>query len=95
MTKDLLWGNGLMTGEFRLGGRLLDLQRMTSSVLNAMATFDHIAPHESTKPLTSIIGSEDKQELTVKGGHVSLLAGGNAFLRLWPSVNEWLSVRSV
>ena len=95
MIKDLLWGNGLMTGEFRLGGRLIDLQRIKSSVLNAMATFDHIAPHESTKPLTSIIGSEDKQELTVKGGHVSLLSGGNAFLRLWPSVNEWLSVRSV
>ena len=95
MVKDLLWGNKLMTGEFRLGGRLVDLQHITGSVLNAMATFDHIAPYESTQPLITIVGSADKQDLTVKGGHVSLLAGGNAFLRLWPSVNDWLSVRSV
>jgi polyhydroxyalkanoate synthase len=33
--------------------------------------------------------------MVVRGGHVSLIAGRNAMMRLWPTVNEWLSVRSI
>ena len=95
MVKDFLWGNKLMKGELQLGGRSVDLQRVNCSVLNAMATFDHIAPYEATRPLISLVGGTDKQDLALKGGHVSLLAGGSAMLRLWPAVDEWLSVRSV
>jgi polyhydroxyalkanoate synthase len=60
-----------------------------------MAEFDHIAPYESTRPLTSIISSLDKEDLVMRGGHVSLISGANAILRLWPLANEWLSTRSV
>ena len=95
ITKELMWGNKLMTGELMLGGRRIDLQRVYCSVLNAMAQYDHIAPYDSTRPLLSALGSDDKQDLTVRGGHVSLISGRNAMLRLWPTVNEWLSVRSV
>ena len=95
LTKELLWGNKLMRGSLTLGGRPVDLQRVTCSVLHVMAEYDHIAPYKAARPLTSIVGSTDKQDLALKGGHVSLLAGGNAILRLWPTVNEWLSVRSV
>lgn len=95
MTKELMWGNKLMNGGFMLGGRRADPGLLTCAVLNAMAEYDHIAPYKSTRPLTSIVGSTDKQDLTVRGGHVSLIAGSNALLRLWPTVNEWLSVRSV
>ena len=68
---------------------------LKSAVLNAMAEYDHIAPYPSTRALTSMFGSCDRQDLTVKGGHVSLISGANALLRLWPTVNEWLSARSV
>ena len=60
-----------------------------------MAQHDHIAPYEATHELTSLVGSEDKEDVLLKGGHVSLVAGTNAVMRLWPKVNEWLSVRSV
>jgi polyhydroxyalkanoate synthase len=60
-----------------------------------MAEFDHMVPHAATGPLTSVIGSCDKQDMLVRGGHVSLISGKNAIMRLWPTVNEWLSVRSV
>ena len=93
--KDLFRANKLVKGELELGGRRLDPRSVTASVLNAMAEFDHIAPYDSTRPLTSVLGSQDKEEMLVRGGHVSLIAGSNAVLRLWPTVNEWLSVRSV
>lgn len=95
ITKELLWGNKLATGELVLGDRRVDLQRLRFPVLNAMAEFDHIAPYDSTRPLTSLIGSEDKQDMLLRGGHVSLISGANAILRLWPTLSQWLAVRSV
>jgi len=95
MTKEMLWGNKLVRGELELGGRRVDTRQLQASVLNTMAEFDHIAPYDSTRPLISLVGSEDKQDLVVRGGHVSLIAGKNAVTRLWPTVHDWLSVRSV
>jgi polyhydroxyalkanoate synthase len=84
-----------MTGELEIGGKRVDLRQVTCPVLNAMAQHDHIAPVEATRDLTGLVGSEDKEDVVLKGGHVSLVAGANAMMRLWPKVNEWLSVRSV
>jgi polyhydroxyalkanoate synthase len=95
VTKELLWHNKLMTGELMLGSKQVDLKNIQASVLNAMAEHDHIAPYESTRSLLELVGSCDKQEMHVKGGHVSLVSGKNAILRLWPTVHQWLAPRSV
>jgi len=95
VTKELLWKNKLMSGELTLGGRTVDPRNIKASVLNAIAEHDHIAPYASTKDLLSLVGSCDKQEMHVRGGHVSLVSGANAILRLWPTVNQWLAPRSV
>jgi polyhydroxyalkanoate synthase len=95
VTKELLWENKLVTGTLTLGGRPVDLKNIRAAVLNAMAEHDHIAPYDATKSLLSLVGSCDKQEMHVKGGHVSLVSGKNAILRLWPTVNQWLAPRSV
>jgi polyhydroxyalkanoate synthase len=60
-----------------------------------MAEHDDIAPIDATRPLTSLVGSEDKEDVLLKGGHVSLVAGRNAWFRLWPKISEWLGARSV
>ncbi|MEX2159221.1 MAG: alpha/beta fold hydrolase [Dehalococcoidia bacterium] len=93
--KELVQGNKLMKNEFELGGRRIELCRVRCSVLNAMAEFDHMVPYDATRSLTSLLGSSDKQDMHVRGGHVSLISGANAILRLWPTVNEWLARRSV
>ena len=95
LIKELVRENKLMKGELELGGRRIELCRVRCSILNAHAEFDHIAPYEATKPLLSLVGSSDKQDLHVRGGHVSLVAGANAVMRLWPTVNEWLARRSL
>lgn len=95
MMKDFMWANKLMKGELTVGGRRVDTSAITCPVLNVMAEHDHIAPFAATQPLTSIVGSTDKEDIVLKGGHVSLVAGRNAWFRLWPKLAEWLSVRSV
>jgi len=94
-TKDLMWENKLMTGAMTLNGRPIDTKAIKIPVLHAMAEHDHIAPFAATRPLTSIVGSEDTEDVILKGGHVSLVAGKNAMYRLWPRLADWLSHRSL
>jgi polyhydroxyalkanoate synthase len=95
MVKQLMWGNKLVRGEFEIGGRRVDPSAVRQPVLHVMSEFDHIAPLASTKPLTSLTSSSEKEDVVLRGGHVSLVSGANAILRLWPKTNEWLAPRSV
>ncbi len=94
-TKELSWGNKLYTQELVVDGKPAKLSSIKVPLLSIVAEHDHLAPRESTKPLLDLVGSEDKEEILLKGGHVSLIAGPNAAKRMWPRLNEWLAQRSV
>ena len=93
--KELTWGNKLYTGELIVDGKQVNLKNVNVPLLSCVAEHDHLAPRDATKPLLDLVSSEDKQEILLKGGHVSLIAGPNAAKRMWPRLVEWLSERSV
>jgi polyhydroxyalkanoate synthase len=93
--KELIWENRLHKNEMVIGGRHADLRAITAPMLHAMAEHDHIVPYDAAKPLIEHVGSTDKEEIVLKGGHVSLVAGPNAVKRLWPRLDAWLGERSV
>lgn len=95
VTKQMMWENRFAKNEFEIGGRRVDLGEIKVPFLHVVAEHDHIVPYESAKPLVPMVGSEDKREVMLKGGHVSLVAGGNAIYRLWPQLDSWLSERSL
>jgi len=94
-TKELSWGNKLFTGELVVGGREAKLANIKTPILSIVAEHDHLAPRDATKPLLDLVGSNDKEEILLKGGHVSLIAGPNAIGRMWPRLERWLAVRSI
>jgi polyhydroxyalkanoate synthase len=94
ITKDLMWDNKLYEGTMSVGGRTADLSKITVPILHAVAEHDHIVPYEAARHLIPKIGSSDKEEVMLKGGHVSLVAGANAIRRLWPKLDSWLGERS-
>jgi polyhydroxyalkanoate synthase subunit PhaC len=94
-TKELMWANKLYKGEFEIAGQRVDLSKITVPFIHIMAEHDHIVPYAAAKDLVGLVGSEDKREVVLKGGHVSLVAGGNAIYRLWPQLDSWLAERSV
>jgi polyhydroxyalkanoate synthase subunit PhaC len=94
LTKELMWDNKLVRGELVLGGQRVDLGRIEVPLLHVVAEHDHIVPYGAAKPLVPMVGSIDKEELMLKGGHVSVAAGGNAVRRLWPKLDAWLGGRS-
>ena len=93
--KKLIWENGLLTGDLEVGGRRADLANITVPLLHVLAEHDHIVPQAAAQPLVARVSSEDKNEYTIKGGHVSVAAGANAQRRLWPKLDEWLGGRSL
>ncbi|WP_298256007.1 alpha/beta fold hydrolase [Bradyrhizobium sp.] len=94
ITKDLMWDNKLFSDTMTVGGRKADIANIKVPILHAVAEHDHIVPYEAAKPLIEKIGSTDKEEVILKGGHVSLVAGPNAIRRLWPKLDSWLCERS-
>jgi polyhydroxyalkanoate synthase subunit PhaC len=95
ITRDLMWGNKLYDGTMTVGGYNAAIANIKVPVLHAVAEHDHIVPYDAAKPLIANIGSADKEEVVLKGGHVSLVAGPNAIKRLWPKLDSWLSERSI
>lgn len=93
-TKELLQNNALYEGKLRIGGRLVDLSRITVPLLHVVAQYDHIVPPECAAPLVQLVGSRDKEEVILPGGHVSIAAGPNAVKRMWPKLDSWLQGRS-
>lgn len=94
-TKRLVWDNALLEGTMSVRGRPVDLARITCPFLHATAEHDHIVPPAASAPLIDMVGSADKEQVVLKGGHVSLIAGPNAVKRLWPRLDQWLGEKSV
>jgi polyhydroxyalkanoate synthase subunit PhaC len=95
MFRDFLRENKLVKNEYMLGDEPVVLGRIKIPFMHVAAEYDHIVPTAASSDLVKMVGSKDKQEIVVRGGHVSLVAGGNAVYRLWPQLDQWLSSRSV
>ena len=95
ITKNLMWDNKLFNGTMSVGGRAADISKIKVPILHAVAEHDHIVPYDAAKHLITKVGSTDKEEVMLKGGHVSLVAGPNALRRLWPKLDSWLGGRSI
>jgi len=94
-TEQLMWDNALYEGRMEVAGRKVDLGQIGVPFMHVVAEHDHIVPYEASRHLVPMIGSKDKQEVMLKGGHVSLVAGANAIKRLWPQLDNWLQERSL
>jgi polyhydroxyalkanoate synthase len=82
-----------VNGGLKLGGQVVDLRNIKVPVLHITAEHDHLVPQDCAKALIANVGSDDKEEVMLKGGHVSLVAGPNAIKRMWPKLDQWLGAR--
>jgi polyhydroxyalkanoate synthase len=92
--KDLYQQNLLVRGELRVGGKRVQLRRITCPVLNLMATQDDLVPPSQSEPFNDLVGSSDRTTLKIPAGHIGLAVGSKAQKELWPAACEWLASRS-
>jgi polyhydroxyalkanoate synthase subunit PhaC len=92
--KDLYQGNKLVRGELELGGRRVDLRKVSMPVLNVYAEGDVIIPNACTRGQGDRFGTKDYRELGVPGGHIGTFVGGKSQKVLAPSIAQWLRERA-
>jgi polyhydroxyalkanoate synthase len=92
--KELYQQNRLVRNEFELGGRRVDLGRVTMPVLNVWAAGDVVVPTACSRDQGRHFGTPDYSELSVPGGHIGTFVGGKSQAILGPAIADWLLQRS-
>ena len=90
MTRD----NALVNDQVVLGGDRVHLADIKVPFLAVLARRDPIIPEASAAPLVDLVGSSDKQELRLDGGHIGLVVGKTAAKSTIPTIIDFLQQRS-
>jgi polyhydroxyalkanoate synthase len=90
MIRKLSRENSLTTGKVAFGGRIRELSSITAPFLNIYGSKDHVAPPESVKPLTGLVGSQKAEQRELNAGHIGLLVGSTMRAKTMPTVIGWL-----
>jgi polyhydroxyalkanoate synthase len=90
---ELYQENRLVEGRFELGGRAVDLSRLTMPVLNVFALEDHIVPPSCSKALAARVGTKDYAEIALPGGHVGVFVSAKSQGILGKGIVDWLRAR--
>jgi len=90
MIRKLSRENSLTTGKVAFGGRIRELSNITAPFLNIYGSKDHVAPPESVKPLTGLVGSQRAEQRELNAGHIGLLVGSTMRAKTMPTVIGWL-----
>jgi len=92
---DIYKKNLLIQNKMMVGGKLVDLKKITIPVLNIVGTNDDLVSAESSRTITDVISSKDKKTLEFPIGHVGLCISRTAHKKLWPKVGKWLKEHSI
>ncbi len=91
---DIYKNNLLIQNKMMLGGKPVDLKKITMPVLNIVGTNDDLVSAESSRTITEVISSTNKKTLEFSTGHVGLCISKTAHKKLWPEVGRWLKEHS-
>ncbi len=91
--RNIFQNNLLIKNELNVGGKPVDLKKITMPLLNVSATHDHIVPPTSSKPLLEAVGSTDTTHLEFNTGHIGIFVGGSSQKTVAPAVCDWIKAR--
>jgi hypothetical protein len=80
-----------MTDRLVLGGDQVSLADITVPFLSVLGMRDHIIPEPTSAPVMDLVGSADKHELRLDGGHIGLVVGRTAAKTTIPTIIGFLA----
>ncbi|MGM9924486.1 MAG: class III poly(R)-hydroxyalkanoic acid synthase subunit PhaC [Bacillus sp. (in: firmicutes)] len=86
--------NKLINNELVIRGQKVDLSNIKANILNLAADRDHIAAPNQVEPLLNKVSSKDKTFMVIPAGHVSIISGGAALKKTYPTIENWLNEHS-
>lgn len=91
--KDCYQQNLLIQNKMVVGGRRVDLKKVTMPLLNIYGKYDHLVPPESCELLTSAVGSKDTEDICLKTGHIGIYVSSKCQQEFAPKIARWLGAR--
>ena len=85
--------NRLAAGTLELGGKRVDLRKVTMPVFNIYATQDHLVPPSASFPLEKLAGTQDYSSYAFPGGHIGIYVSGSAQKEVPKRIADWLRRR--
>jgi polyhydroxyalkanoate synthase len=91
--KDCYQENLLIQSKMEVGGRRVDLKKITMPVLNYYGRYDHLVPPGACELLTSKIGSKDARDMCLDTGHIGIYVSSRCQRDFAPTITRWLKER--
>lgn len=85
--------NLLIQNQLVIGGRKVDLKKITHPLLNIYGKFDHLVPPEACERLTRSVGSTDTEDVCLETGHIGIYVSSKTQREFVPKIIDWLKKR--
>jgi len=91
--KDCYQRNLLIQNKLVVGGKRVDLRKLSMPLLNVYGQYDHLVPPESCERLTAAVGSDDTEDICLKTGHIGIYVSSKTQKEFAPKIASWLGKR--
>jgi polyhydroxyalkanoate synthase len=91
--RDCYQQNLLIQNKMEVGGRRVDLKKVTMPLLNIYGKFDHLVPPEACERLTGKVGSKDTEDICLNTGHIGIYVSSKCQQEFAPKIAHWLHDR--
>ncbi|HPK54067.1 MAG TPA: class III poly(R)-hydroxyalkanoic acid synthase subunit PhaC [Smithellaceae bacterium] len=85
--------NLLIQSKMYLGGKRVDLKKLTMPLLNFYGKFDHLVPPEACEKLVKTVGSKDVEDICLETGHIGIYVSSKIQRQFAPKIAQWLRER--
>jgi polyhydroxyalkanoate synthase len=85
--------NLLIQNKLEIGGRRVDLKKITMPLLNYYGMYDHLVPPEACNMLTKCVGSSDTEDVSLDTGHIGIYVSSKCQREFAPKIIRWLRER--
>ncbi len=90
---DCYKNNLLIQSKMSLGGKLVDLKKLTMPLLNFFGEYDHLVPPQACNQLTKASGSKDTEDVCLETGHIGIYVSSKFQRQFAPKIAQWLKER--
>jgi polyhydroxyalkanoate synthase len=91
--KDCYHNNLLIQNKMKIGGKLIDLKKITMPMLNFYGQYDHLVPPEACNQITGQVGSKDTEDICLDTGHIGIYVSSKTQREFAPKIVSWLKER--
>jgi polyhydroxyalkanoate synthase len=91
--RDCYQKNLLIQSKMEIGGKRVDLKKITMPLLNYYGKYDHLVPPEACELLTSRVGSKDVEDICLDTGHIGIYVSSKCQKEFAPRIVRWLKER--